>query len=102
MARLRVKAKRNPTTRLGPTSQLAEPVGVKPVRINLKPSAAALDILNAAPYAPTMEAWYLPVALALLAIACVLMGLFGAESRPDFVDGRVDKKERWFVHSKID
>jgi hypothetical protein len=49
-----------------------------------------------------MEAWYLPMALALLAIACVLMGLFGAESRPGFVDGRVDKKERWFIHTKRD
>jgi hypothetical protein len=49
-----------------------------------------------------MEALYLPAALVMLALACLVMGLFGAESRPGFVDGRVDKKERWFVHSKID
>jgi hypothetical protein len=49
-----------------------------------------------------MEAFYLPAALILLALACLVMGLFGAESRPGFVDGRVDVKERWFVHSKSD
>jgi hypothetical protein len=49
-----------------------------------------------------MEALYLPVALVLLALACLVMGLFGAESRPGFVDGRTDVKERWFVHSKSD
>jgi hypothetical protein len=49
-----------------------------------------------------MEALYLPAALAILAVACLVMGLFGAESRPGFVDGRVDRKERWFPHSKID
>jgi hypothetical protein len=49
-----------------------------------------------------MEAFYLPAALALGAVACLLMGLFGAESRPGFVDGLIDSKERWFSHSKID
>ena len=49
-----------------------------------------------------MEAWYLPTALFLLALACVAMGLFGAESRPGFVEVRGDKKERWFPHSKND
>jgi hypothetical protein len=49
-----------------------------------------------------VEAFYLPAALALIAVACLLMGLFGAESRPGFVDGRVDRKEGWFFHSKID
>jgi hypothetical protein len=49
-----------------------------------------------------MEALYLPAALALLVVACLFMGLFGAESRPGFVDARVDRKERWFFHSKSD
>jgi len=49
-----------------------------------------------------MEAWYLPAALALLAVACLVMGLVSAESRPGFEDGRVDRKDRWFFHSKID
>jgi hypothetical protein len=49
-----------------------------------------------------MEALYLPAALVLLGLACLVMGLFGAESRPGFVDGRTDVKERWFPHSKID
>jgi hypothetical protein len=30
------------------------------------------------------------------------MGFFGADSRPGFDESRSDKKERWFVHSKID
>ena len=47
-----------------------------------------------------MEAWYLPAALALLAVACLVMGLVSAESRPGFEDGRVDRKDRWFFHSK--
>jgi hypothetical protein len=49
-----------------------------------------------------MAAWYLPIALALLALSCVFMGLVGAESRPGFDGGRSDVKERWFVHSKKD
>ena len=40
--------------------------------------------------------------LALLILVCVLMGLFGADSRPGFSDGRTDVKDRWFVHSKTD
>jgi hypothetical protein len=49
-----------------------------------------------------MEAFYVPVALVVLALACLVMGLFGAESRPGFDESRSDKKERWFFHSKID
>lgn len=33
---------------------------------------------------------------------CIVMGVFGADSRPGFSDGRTDVKERWFVHSKDD
>ena len=47
-------------------------------------------------------AWYQPIAFTLLFAACLLMGLFGAESRPGFKDGRTDVKERWFFHSKND
>jgi hypothetical protein len=49
-----------------------------------------------------MSAFYLPAALLLIALACLLLGLFGAESRPGFVDGLLGMKERWFPHSKID
>jgi len=49
-----------------------------------------------------MEGLYFPGALVLLALACLVMGLFGAESRPGFVERRSDKKERWFPHSRID
>jgi succinate dehydrogenase/fumarate reductase flavoprotein subunit len=49
-----------------------------------------------------MEAWYLPTALVLLALACVVMGLFSTESRPGFAEARTDYKERWFIHSKHD
>ncbi len=47
-------------------------------------------------------AWYLPIALAALIAACVLMGLFGADSRPGFSDGRSAVKVKWFFHSKDD
>jgi hypothetical protein len=49
-----------------------------------------------------MEGLYFPAALVLLALASLVMGLFGAESRPGFDESRSDKKERWFVHSKND
>jgi len=49
-----------------------------------------------------MAAWDLPIGLALLALACVFMGLFGAESRPGFNEDRSDRKDRWFYHSKND
>jgi len=49
-----------------------------------------------------MDAWAQPLAFTILVIACILMGLFGAESRPGFAGGRTNVKERWFVHSKND
>ena len=49
-----------------------------------------------------MDAWAQPLAFAVLIAACVLMGVFGAESRPGFANGRTDVKERWFIHSKHD
>jgi hypothetical protein len=35
-------------------------------------------------------------------VCCILMGLFGTDSRPGFSDGRTDVKERFFVHSRDD
>jgi len=49
-----------------------------------------------------LESLYFPAALVLLALACLVMGLFAAESRPGFEESRSDEKERWFPHSKID
>ena len=44
--------------------------------------------------------WYLPVSVGILVVACLLIGLFGADSRPGF-DGRPSSyKERWFIHSR--
>lgn len=48
------------------------------------------------------SAWYLPTAMAVLTLACIVMGLFGTDSRPGFAGGRSDVKERWFPHSKDD
>jgi len=62
----------------------------------------AVDILRRASYAADMDAWYLPIALIVLTLCCAVMGLFGADSRPGFANGRVDVKDRWFVHSKDD
>jgi len=47
-------------------------------------------------------AWYLPTALAVLTLSCIVMGLFGTDSRPGFAGGRTDRKERWFPHSRTD
>lgn len=62
-----------------------------------------MDTMAAASYAAAMgSAWYLPLAFIILVAVCVLMGLFGAESRPGF-DGRPSSfKERWFIHSRRD
>ena len=49
-----------------------------------------------------MAPWVFPIALLLLALACIVMGLLGAEDRPGFRDGRTDIKDRWFFHSKKD
>jgi uncharacterized membrane protein len=39
--------------------------------------------------------------LALIALA-VASQLWGVDSRPGFSDGRVDRVERWFPHSRSD
>ena len=43
--------------------------------------------------------WILIVALILFAFD-VLVYFFGADSRPGFSDGRTDRKESWFPHSR--
>ena len=48
------------------------------------------------------SSWYLPLALALLILSCLVLGTFGADSRLGFGGQRSDAKERWFVHSKDD
>jgi len=40
-------------------------------------------------------------ALALV-LFCIAGGLWGADSRPGLGDGLIDRKVRWFFHSKID
>jgi len=64
--------------------------------------ANKLDLMSGEVYARDMGAWAQPLAFAILILACVLMGLFGADSRPGFSDGRTDRKDRWFVHSRTD
>ncbi|TMF50696.1 MAG: hypothetical protein E6I21_07750 [Chloroflexi bacterium] len=61
-----------------------------------------LDMSDWPSYAPAMGAWALPLALVILSVICVVMGLFGAESRPGFAGARSSYKERWFPHSKND
>ncbi len=39
--------------------------------------------------------------LALIALA-IASQLWGVDSRPGFADGRVDRVERWFPHSRSD
>jgi hypothetical protein len=46
--------------------------------------------------------WYQVVGWSIFILCCVLMGLFGTDSRPGFADGRTDVKERWFIHSRDD
>lgn len=46
--------------------------------------------------------WYGPIGFAALFVACLLMGLFGADSRPHFSTGKLFPKERWFVHKRRD
>jgi hypothetical protein len=41
------------------------------------------------------------VTLAVLTFFAVLAGLWGVDSRPGF-DGRSDRSERWFIHSRHD
>jgi hypothetical protein len=70
--------------------------------LDLRGRPNRLAVLDTDAYARIMAAWYLPIALALLALACVFMGFFGAESRPGFNEDRSDRKDRWFYHSKND
>jgi hypothetical protein len=49
-----------------------------------------------------MDAWAQPVAFVILIVACVLMGVMGADSRPGFSGARADRKEPWFPHSRHD
>ena len=67
-----------------------------------QPEPKKLYLLTKWVYSRSMDAWAQPLAFALLILVCVLMGLFGADSRPGFSDGRTDRKDRWFVHSKTD
>lgn len=62
-----------------------------------------MDTAGRSSYAAGVDpAWYLPTALGVLFLACLIMGLFGAESRPGFTEGRTSVKERWYFHSKND
>ena len=49
-----------------------------------------------------MEAWYLPIALATLCLASLVLGVMSAESRPGFAWLKTSVKERWFPHSRKD
>ena len=53
-------------------------------------------------YARGMGAWAQPVALGILILACLVLGLMSADSRPGFDGGRSAIKERWFSHSRRD
>ena len=76
--------------------------GQRPGAVAVAGGAKKLDLLSEGVYARVMDAWAQPLAFAILILACILMGLFGAESRPGFSDGRTGHKERWFIHSKND
>jgi hypothetical protein len=41
------------------------------------------------------------VTLVVLTLFAVVAGLWGVDSRPGF-DGRSDRSERWFIHSRND
>jgi hypothetical protein len=45
---------------------------------------------------------FLPVLFAILVPVAVVSWFWGADSRPGFSDGRVDRVERFFFHSKSD
>ncbi len=40
--------------------------------------------------------------IAMLILFAIAAARWGVESRPGFVDGRIDRKERWFIHSRND
>ena len=41
-------------------------------------------------------------AVLALVLCCLAGGFWGADSRPGLGDERIDRKVRWFFHSKID
>jgi hypothetical protein len=45
---------------------------------------------------------FLLVLFAVLVPVAVVSWFWGADSRPGFSDGRVDRVERWFPHSRTD
>jgi hypothetical protein len=49
-----------------------------------------------------MAGLVLSAALGALVLFCIAGGLWGADSRPGLGDGRLDRKDRWFFHSKTD
>lgn len=44
----------------------------------------------------------LAAAVLALVLFCLAGGLWGADSRPGLGDGLIDRKVRWFFHSKTD
>lgn len=46
--------------------------------------------------------WYFLLMFLGLCVGSLLLGLMSADSRPSFLNGRFDVKERWFFHSKKD
>ena len=49
-----------------------------------------------------MGAWAQPLAFALLVLACIVLGVMSADSRPEFNGVRSSSRERWFPHSRRD
>lgn len=45
---------------------------------------------------------FLVVLFAILVPVAIISCFWGADSRPGFSDGRVDRVERWFPHSRAD
>ena len=43
--------------------------------------------------------WYVALVFVGFCLACLLLGLMSADSRPGWLTGRFDQKERWFIHS---
>jgi hypothetical protein len=43
-----------------------------------------------------------PLAFGILILACLVMGVLSADSRPGFSGVRSTYKERWFPHSRRD
>ena len=49
-----------------------------------------------------MGDWAQPLAFGILILACLVMGVLSADSRPGFSGVRSTYKERWFPHSRRD